>query len=200
MLFSNFGPFLVFYTANYFINLKAAIALSIAWVVGEIIYHLFKKIPLSMFFKFSATVTIAFGLVDLYLQKSLLFKYEASLSNAAVGVFFVASLFGEKPIIREFAEARGQTSKTISPDNEYYFKFLTVIWSGYMFGKALFYFWVAENYSLEEGLAIRAGIGTISFYALLGISIFASKPIKLILGKMRLLPSTKRTELSAPNR
>ena len=187
----NFGPLLVFYIANHFYGLKIAVALSVVWTVGEIIWLLASKQSLSLFFKFSAAVTIGFGLVDLYLQQTLLFKYEAALSNAMMGVFFALSLFSEKPIIREFAEAQGRISSELSPDGEYYFKFLTVVWTIYMFSKAGFYLWLASAYSLEGGLAIRATVGNSTFYCLLAISIFGSAQIKAILARLKLLPSTR---------
>jgi intracellular septation protein A len=193
---ANFGPLLVFYISNHFFGLRTAIISSVVWVLGEIVFQVLNKRPLSLFFKFSALITIVFGLIDLYLQKSFLFKYEASLTNVMVGVFFALSLINEKPIIREFAEAQGRISKNLTPDGEFYFKFLTVVWACYMFIKAGFYFWVAEKYNLEEGLAIRASLGNISFYALLGLSIFASNQIKFVLAKARMLPSSRARKTS----
>lgn len=192
--FSNFGPILVFYSANHFLGLKVAVLSSIIWTIGETAFHIARKKPISTFFKFSAGITIAFGLVDLYLQQSFLFKYEAALSNVMVGAFFASSLFGKKPIIREFAEAQGRISKDLTPDGEYYFKFLTVVWSIYSFAKAAFYVWVASNYSLEEGLATRATVGNLSFYALLFLSIFGAKQIKFALLKLKMLPSSRMPE------
>jgi intracellular septation protein A len=190
-VFKNFGPILVFYIANYFFGLKIAVVASIIWTVGEIIFSIIRKQPLSLFFKFSALITIIFGLIDLYLQQTLLFRFEAALSNIMIGIFFALSLWGEKPIIREFAEAQGRISSHLNSEDDYYFKFLTVIWSIYMFVKAGFYFWVATAYSLAEGLAIRATFGNATFYGLLAISIFGSKQIKAVLAKLRLLPSAR---------
>lgn len=190
--FLNFGPILVFYFANHFFGLKVGVGCAVLWTLGEIFYRLITKKPISTFFKFSATITVLFCLVDLYLEQSVLFKYEAALSNILVGAFFVSSLWAEKPIIQEFAEAQGRVSGKLSPDGEYYFRFLTVVWSIYSFVKAAFYFWVASNYSLEEGLAIRATVGNASFYALLFISIFGVKQIRFALGKMRMLPSARK--------
>jgi intracellular septation protein A len=187
--FSNFGPILIFYLANHFYGITVAVCASIVWTIGEVVLLRLSRKPVGTFFKFSATIAIVFGLVDMYFQKSLLFQYEASLTNVMVGLFFLSSLFGEKPIIREFAEAQGRISKELSPDSEYYFKFLTIVWSVYMFAKAAFYFWVAAKFSLEEGLVIRSVVGNVTFYGLLAISIFGSKQIKFILAKLKLLPS-----------
>jgi intracellular septation protein A len=191
-VFRNFGPLLIFYSTNHFFGLKTAVAASIVWTAGEIVFHRIKKKPITTFFKFSASITIVFGMVDIYLQQSLLFKYEAALSNVIVGIFFTSSLFGKKPIILEFAEAQGRISSELSQDGEYYFKFLTVVWSLYSFIKAGFYTWVASNYPLEEGLAIRGVVGNATFYGLMLISIFGSKQIKFALAKLKMLPSSRK--------
>ncbi len=189
--FINFGPLIVFYVTNHFFGLEPAVMASIVWSVADIIFHLVKKKPISLFFKFSAAITILFGVVDLYLQESFLFKYEAALSNVLIGLFFAVSLFGKRPIIREFAEAQGRIGKDLSPDGEYYFKFLTLVWSLYSFIKAAFYIWVATHYELEQGLAIRVVVGNASFYALLALSIFGKTPITFGLMKLKMMPSSK---------
>ena len=140
---------------------------------------------------FSAGITIVFGLLDMYLQKSLFFKYESTVTSILFGCYFAASLRGEKPLIQEFAEAQGRIKKEISPDSSYFFRFITIVWSLYYFLKAAFYGWVATKYSLEEGLAIRGVVGNISMYGLLFVSIFGARQIKAALGKLRLLPSTR---------
>lgn len=190
-LSSNFGPILAFYIGNHFWGIRAGVVATVIWTVSEIGINLVNKKPTSTFFKFSAVIAIAFGLVDLYLQQTIFFKYEAALSNVMVGCFFAASLLGEKPVIQEFAEAQGRIEKKLSPDGEYYFKFLTVVWSLYSFLKAGFYAWVAANYNLEEGLAFRLIVGNVTFYALLLVSIFGSKQIRFLLGKLKMLPSSK---------
>lgn len=190
-LLSNFGPLLAFYIGNHFWGIRAGVIATVVWTVGEITFNWIYQRKTSTFFKFSASIAIVFGLIDVYLQQSVFFKYEGALSNVMVGLFFASSLFGEKSIIQEFAEAQGRVSGTLSPDAQYYFKFLTVVWTVYQFAKAAFYAWVAAHYTLEEGLVFRALVGNVTFYALLGISIFGSRPIIKILAKLGMLPSTR---------
>ena len=190
-VFLNFGPLLVFYAANHFYGLKVAVLVSVIWTVGEILFKVVQKLPVSPFFLFTAAVVVIFGLVDLYLQQSVLFKFEAALSSMMMGVFFAASLFGGKPIIREIAEAQGRIAKELSPDGEYYFRFLTQAWSFSFFAKAAFYVWVALNYSLEQGLVIRGIVGSATTYGLMFVSIFGAKQIKGLLAQLGLLPSSQ---------
>jgi len=193
-LLLQFGPILVFYGANHFYGLKAALIASTIWTAGEIAFQVARKKPLSTFFKFSAAVTLVFGSLDVYLRRSVFFRYEAALTNVLVGIYFASTLFGEKPLIQEFAESQGLLANLeLTSDRKYYFKFLTVMWSAYEFLMAGFYIWVASNYTLEQGLAIRGVVGNATFYGLLFISIFGAKSIKQVLGKLRLLPSSQGT-------
>ncbi len=189
--FRNFGPLFIFYSANHFFEVKAAILVSVAWALAELAYHRAKKLPLSPFFKFLTAITVVFGMIDLYLQQSLFIHYEAALTNFIVGSVFLFSLFGNKPIIRDFAESSGRISKDLSPDNAYYFRFLTGLWSFYSFAKGIFYLWVGSHFTLEQGLAIRGIVGSATFYALLFLSLFGSKQIKFLLMKAKMLPSAR---------
>jgi intracellular septation protein A len=187
----NFGPIVVFFAFNHFVGIGPAIGATILWTVAEILMRLKLRQPLSIFFILSAAITIVFGFIDLYLQKSMFIKYEAALTNFIIGTYFAASLLGKKTFIQEFAETGGKLKGEPSPDAVFYFRLMTSFWVLYQYLKAGFYVWVGLNYSLEEGLVIRGTVGNISFYCLLGISIFGSKIILGTLGKLHLTPSSK---------
>jgi intracellular septation protein A len=139
-----------------------AVILSLSSVVVEIGLTWWRGEKLSTFFKFTALITVVFGSVDLYLQQSLLFKYEATLTTIMVGVFFGSTLFADKSLIQEFAEQQGRVKGPMSMDRVIYFRFLTIIWSLYFFIKAAIYFKIASNSTLEQGFVIRAVVGNIS--------------------------------------
>jgi intracellular septation protein A len=101
----DFGPLLAFYTTNHFFGFVAAIVVSMAWSVGTVAYLTLEKQPLTAFLKFSITVSLLFGVVDLAFQGPVLFRWEPVLSNVVTGVFFGLSLTGEKSIIQELNEA-----------------------------------------------------------------------------------------------
>ena len=94
-LFNNFGPVIVFYAVNHFYGLKPAIAVSTSYSVGEIAYKVRKRQKITGIFKFTAIITLVFGVIDLYAQQSFLFKYESAASNVFMGLFFAASLLAE---------------------------------------------------------------------------------------------------------
>ncbi len=181
-IFTNFGPLIVFYGINHFYGLKPAIVASTVVSFGEIAFLVYRRKKATNLFKFSAGITLVFGIVDFYAQQSLLFKYEASATNVLTGLFFGASIFADKTLIQEFYEQR-KDAKTMTPDLAAFFRLLTFIWVIYFFVKAVTYFLIAQKYSFEEGLLIRAVVGSGSFYALLALSIFGSRRMFLALKK-----------------
>jgi len=161
-----------------------------------------RKQTVTAFLKFSITVTLLFGVVDLYFKGPFLFRYEAVLSNVVTGVFFGLTLRGDKSIIQEFAERRAvATGKSvpINPDTIQYFRLCSGVWTVYFFLKAAVYAWIAHRYELETALAIRLVVGNVTFYALLFTSIFLARPIILLLRRLGLAPST-RGQPATPSR
>jgi intracellular septation protein A len=191
-IFGNFGPILIFYGANHFCGLKPAIALSTAFSAIEIGYKTCRKQPITSIFKFSALMILVFGAVDLYSQQSFLFKYEASVTNLFMAVFFGATLFSEKTIIQDYYQ-KSKDPKPMTRDRVAYFQILTAVWVLYFLVKAGAYFWIARNYSLERGLVVRTVIGSGSLYAMLFISIVGSKKIFPLLKQWKLLPEAETT-------
>lgn len=190
VILENFGPVLVFYGVNTISGLKPAIAASTLYSVGEIASKVRKKEKLTSIFKYSAVMILTFGGVDLCFQQSFLFKYEASMTNLLVGLFFGASLFSEKTIIQEFYENTDNTKPT-TRDRVVYFKFLTTVWVTYFFVKACAYYWMSSRVSMKQGLVLRAIIGSASFYAMLFVSILGSKTIFPWMKKWNLLPAAE---------
>src|SRR4051794_40376139 len=119
---SNFGPLIVFIAANRAFGLKAAIVLSLGVAFAEMAYRRSRGQPLTLFFKFSLVITVAFGIADLTLPGSSLFKYESAATNVLTGLFFGATLFRGKPLIQEFYEQRTGTEVVMTPDRVVFFR------------------------------------------------------------------------------
>lgn len=185
--FNNFGPVIVFYAVNHFYGLKPAIAVSTIFSVGEIAYKIRKGQKITGMFKFTALITLVFGAVDLYAQQSFLFKYESAVTNVFTGLFFGASIFGEKSVIHEYYE-NTKDPKPLTRDRLAYFKILTGVWVAYFFAKAAAYAWLAGRVSLEQGMVIRTLLGSGTLYVMLAISIYGSKKIFPMLKSLGMLP------------
>ena len=197
-VFANFGPLVVFYATNHFYGLMTALVVSVIFSIGEICWKMYRREKLTMMFKYSATITLIFGGVDLFLQQSVLFKYEAALTNIFTGLFFASTLRGDTSLIEEFARKQ-VGDKPFTIDHHWYFRFLTGLWAFYFFVKAAVYCWLASRYSLEKAMLIRAVVGNVSQYALMGFSMFGARPVFMLLRKFKLLPSMRvAANASAP--
>ena len=187
---SNFGPLIVFYGTNHFYGLKPAIITSLLFTAIEVAYKLKKKEEITVFFKFCVATTVIFGAFDLYMQKSVLFKYEAALTNLIVAGFFGLSLRSGKSIIQEFAEKSSNASK-YTIDHFFYFRVFTAVWTFYYIVKSAIYFWMASHYTLDEGFMIRVTAGNISDYVFIGVSVLGGRLFFNLMKKAKLLPSQR---------
>ena len=142
-------------------------------------------------FLISAGIVIVFGSIDFFLQDAFLFKFEASLGNTLLGLFFAGTLFRRKTIIQEFAEAKTALPATLSDDDQFYFRVLTIVWSFYFFGKSLVYLWIATQFGMEKGLIVRTVIGNASFVVLLFVTLFSYRPSMVVLRWAGFLPSSR---------
>lgn len=174
-ILKNFGPLVVFYVANYFCGLKPAIAIVAAGTLLMVGFYIFKRQKMTSFLKFSIAMTLVFSLVDLLLENPIFFKYEAALTNFVTAGFFAASLWTDKTFIQEFVEKRANGME-MTKERIQRCRWLTMIWVIYFVAKAAAYFGVARTYSINDALIIRTIYGTLSFYILLGWSIFLSRP------------------------
>lgn len=168
-LLLNFGPLIVFFVVKNTAGLKPAIAATIAWSIGEFTYvAAWKREKPTQFFYFTMGTTLLFGWIDLYSDIPFLFRYEAVLTNILTGIYFGATVFVGKPLIQEFAETTNtEDVKTLGA--KIYLRYLTVVWAGYFFVKALIYFYLAHSdLSLEQVTVIRSVLGPVSFVAMLG--------------------------------
>lgn len=187
---TNFGPLITFYGVNHFYGLQKAIVFSTVFTVVEIGIKIRRKEPIPTLFKFTAAMTLIFGGIDLYFQQSILFKYEAAVTNSFTGVFFGTSLLGKTSILQNL-QAGQDDGRVWTPDRVAYMRILTGIWTGYFFMKAGAYFWMASHFDIERGLMIRTIAGTASFYAMLVVSVFGSRLLFPWMKQNGLLPAAE---------
>jgi intracellular septation protein A len=190
--FDEFGPLLVFWSAVRFADIKTAIIVSTAWSIGQISYKIYKKERFTNFFKFSAAMTVVFGILDTWMTTPVFFKYESVFTNIVTGIYFAMTLRTNKSFIQEWVEKKNGTSME-NRNAILRCQILTLVWTQYFFAKAAYYFYVASNYSLEEAILIRSTVGTVSFYALLGVSIVFGKRILTFFQTRGLLPMYPET-------
>ena len=141
-------------------------------------------------------LTLVFGAIDLAATSPFLLKYEAAVTNAATGVAFVAGALGEKPIIQEVAEQRGETF-VATREIRAFFPLFTLAWASYFFIKATFYVWMVWTLPMLEAMALRSVIGSISLGLMIAVSVTQGRRLFFLCRRLGLLPKPYQASASA---
>ncbi len=183
-LADDFGPLIVFLPLEHWYGVKPAIAgaLAVSLLIAGARY--WKGGKTSLFFKFSVGVAIGFGLVDLYLASSVLYRFEAAASSVLFGLYFGATLFAPKSLIEEFHDKTLKPGETTDDGERRYMRILTAVWSAHFFLKAVAYVYIAKRMSFAEATALRAVIGNVCLVTLLlGERLFRKQLYRLVIGE-----------------
>jgi intracellular septation protein A len=164
-----FGALIVFWIGLYSFGIKPAIAATIVFIVLDALYRWHRRIKVTRIYLLTSALAVTFGAVDLYAANPFMIKYEAVVTNTAVGLFFVAGARGEKSLIQEVAEKRQRDEPFPDrADVRYFFRLLTLVWAGYFFVRAAVYLWLGLIMPLERALAVRVVIGGVSLAIMIG--------------------------------
>jgi len=184
---AEFGPLIVFWTLAATVGVKPAILGSILFIVANAIWRWRKRLTFTRLYLLTSGLTLVFGLVDLASTSPFMLKYEAVITNAATGLAFVAGAMGEKPIIQEVAEQRGETF-VATQEVRGFFRLFTLVWAGYFLLKAAVYFWLAWTLPLLEAMALRSVGGSASLGLMIVISATQGRRLFFLCRRLGLLP------------
>lgn len=197
----NFGPMAVFMLAYHFWGLKAGVILSILWVAAEGVYLYVRRQKPTSLFMASAAAALVFGSLDLWLESMTFMKLEAGLINLMFAAVFGVSLWKEKSLVQELAEQRvsrqtepdetADLMETDPTDRDFFFRFLTWVWCGYFLIRAGLFTWLNFTEDFSAAWILRQTIGHVSFYVLLGLSIFGGRQLWILIHHLRLLPTQR---------
>jgi intracellular septation protein A len=190
-ILENFGTIIVFQAVNYLYGFKTAVVASLIFAAIEFIVLKLKKRPITPFIVFSFALMFAFGAIDLYLDKSIFFKYESSILSLIMAGYFGISLLKDKSILEEFAEQQDRVTTERTEDKTFFFRLVTAFWTLYFITKGAVYIWINTNNPDEISFLYRAIFGTASFYILLALTLGLSKQLWNLLLKNNLMPSQR---------
>ncbi len=134
-----------------------------------------------------STLTLVFGLIDLASTSPFMLKYEAVITNAATGLAFVAGALGEKPIIQEVAEQRGETF-VATQEVRAFFRLFTLVWAAYFLLKTAFYLWAVWTLPMLEAMALRSVAGSVSLGLMIAVSVTQGRRLFFLSRRLGLLP------------
>ncbi len=184
---AEFGPLIVFWALAATLGVKAAIAGSILAIVADAIWRWRKRLAFTRLYLLTSGLTLFFGLIDLVATSPFMLKYEAVVSNLAVGLAFVAGALGEKPILQEVAEQRGE-SFTATNEVRAFFRLFTLFWAAYFLIKAAFYLWLVWTLPMLEAMALRSVIGGVTLGLMIAVSATQGRRLFFLCRRIGLLP------------
>jgi intracellular septation protein A len=196
-----FGALVVFWVGLYAFGIKPAIAATVAFIVLDGLYRWRWRVEVTRVYVLASALAIVFGAIDLYATNPFMIKYEAVVSNAVVGIFFVLGARGEKSLIQEVVERRGRDGPIPDrADTRYFFRLLTLLWAVYFFAKAAVYLWLAMILPLEQALVLRTAIGGVSLAVMIvGLSLLGRR-LFFLCRWLGLLPSVEISDATAGSR
>jgi len=184
---AEFGPLIVFWTLAAWLGVKPAILGSILFIVADAAWRWLGGLAFTRLYLLVSALTLVFGLIDLASTSPFMLKYEAAISNAATGLFFVAGARGDKPIMQEAAEQRGH-SFVATKEIRAFFRLFTLVWAAYFFLKAALFAWMAWTMPMLEAMALRSAIGGVSLGLMIAVSVTQGRRLFFLCRRLGLLP------------
>jgi intracellular septation protein A len=193
---SEFGPLIVFWMLAATLGVKPAILGSILFIAADAAWRRRKRLPFTRLYLLTSGLTLVFGLVDLTSTSPFMLKYEAVITNAATAFAFVAGALGEKPIIQEVAEQRGEAF-VATDEMRAFFRLFTQVWAAYFFLKAAVYLWMAWTLPMLEAMALRSIAGSLSLGLMIVVSATQGRRLFFLCRRLGLLPKPEERALPA---
>jgi intracellular septation protein A len=185
---AEFGPLVVFWALDIGVGLKAAIAGSLLFILGDSIWRWLRGVKFTRLYVLISGLTLVFGAIDLLSATPFMLKYEAVITNVVTGVAFVVGSRGPRPIIQELAEQRQGAPYPDRPDLTRFFQIFTLLWAAYFFLKAGFYLAVGQMMPMVQAMAIRSVVGSASLAVMMLLSFTQGRRLFLLCQRIGLLP------------
>jgi intracellular septation protein A len=184
---AEFGPLIVFWGLTATFGVKPAILGSILFIAADACWRRWKGLPFTRLYLLTSGLTLVFGLIDLARTSPFMLKYEAVVTNAATGLAFVAGVLGDKPIIQEVAEQRGEAF-VATREVTAFFRLFTLAWAAYFFVKAAFYLWIVWTLPMLEAMALRSAIGGVTLGLMIALRATQGRRLFFLCRRLGLLP------------
>jgi intracellular septation protein A len=192
---AEFGPLIVFWLLALAFGVKPAILGSIVFIIADAVWRWRTGLNFTRLYLLVSALTLVFGCVDLVATSPFMLKYEAAVSNVVTGIAFVVGALGEKPIIQEIAEQRGETF-VATDEIRTFFRLFTLVWAAYFFLKAILFVWMAWTMPMLEAMALRSAIGGVSLGLMIAISVTQGRRLFFLCRRFGLLPRATPAEPS----
>lgn len=184
-----FGPLVAFWILALTIGVKAAILGSILVILVDSGLRWRRGLGFTRLYVLTSGLTLVFGAIDLMSATPFMLKYEAVVTNFAVGGVFAIGAFGAKPLLQEVAEQReGQPFPNV-PEVRRFFQIFTLFWAAYFFARVALYAWLTWTLPMTEAMAVRSLLGGVSLGLMIALSVTQGRRAFFLLRRLGLLPA-----------
>ena len=190
---AGFGPLIAFWGLDLAVSLKAAIAGSVVWMLGDSLWRWWRGLEFTRLYLLVGVLTVGFGAVDLVSETPFMLKYEGVITNIVIGLICAAGARGPRPMVMEILEQQQGEVIPKRPNIIRFYQLFTLMWAAYFFAKAGVYFVIGMMMPMTQAMAIRSVFGTVTMIMLMAFSILRGRKLFLFLRRKRLLPPSMGT-------
>ena len=161
------GPLAIFWGLMWTVDLKIAIAVGVALLLGDAAFRYWRGMPITKLYVLSGVLTVAFGAVDLWAETPFMLKYEDVITSLVIAGVLAWGARGEKSMIQALVEQQHGDAFEDGADIRRFFKLFTLLWAAYFVLKAIAYLWMGAVMPMEEALKVRPIVGMVSLAAMM---------------------------------
>ena len=172
-------PAALFYTVFAVYGVWVAICVALAWSYGAIAWRAATGRRTSGLLVLTAAVLTGRTLISIAAGSTFLYSLQPIITDSAIGVVFLFSLFGARPLVARLAgDFYPMTAEVAArPGITRLFRVLTAMWALLYLGKASFTLWLLLSASLADFVLIKSITVTLVNFSAAGATIMIAAAV-----------------------
>ena len=172
-------PAAVFYTVFAVAGVWVAIGFALAWSYGALAWRAMTGRRTSGLLVLTAAVLTGRSLISFVAGSPFLYFLQPILTDAAIGVAFMVSLFGARTLVARLAGDFYPMTDEIAarPRIQRLFRVLTAMWALLYLGKATFTLWLLLSASLADFVLIKSVTVTAVNFSAAGLTLLIASTV-----------------------
>ncbi len=172
-------PAALFYAVFAVAGVWVAIGFALAWSYGALAWRALTGRRTSGLLVLTAAVLTGRSAISLAAGSPFLYFLQPILTDAAIGVAFLASLFGARTLVARLAGDFYPMTEEIAgrPGIQRLFRVLTAMWALLYLGKATFTLWLLLSASLADFVLIKSITVTVVNFSAAGLTILIASAV-----------------------
>ncbi len=172
-------PAALFYATFAWAGVWAAIGCALAWSYGALAWRALTGRRTSGLLVLTAAVLTGRSAISFAADSPFLYFLQPILTDAAIGIAFLVSLFGARTLIARLAGDFYPMTDEIAgrPRIQRLFRVLTAMWALLYLGKATFTMWLLLSASLADFVLIKSVTVTVVNFSAAGLTLLIATTV-----------------------